>query len=93
MATNDFASHTGSDGAGAIERIRRYYPYDCWLGETIAAGYKAGNAVVSGWEQSEPHREILLRAEFHAIGLALAVNSRARYRWYWTCNFGGHVDT
>jgi len=92
MAEHDFVSHTGSDGVDAIERILRYYPFNSWLGETIGAGFKSGAAVVAGWERSEPHREALMLPDFRAIGLGMAVNTRSRYRWFWTCDLGGEID-
>ncbi|MCC6619595.1 MAG: hypothetical protein IT341_11235 [Chloroflexi bacterium] len=92
MARNDFVAHTSSDGTSAVERIRRYYPYNTWLGENVAAGFTNAAAVVAGWQASPRHREGLLMVEFRAAGVGVAVSEQSRYRWFWTCDLGGEQD-
>jgi uncharacterized protein YkwD len=92
MALHNLVSHASSDGTDAFDRIRQYYPYETWLGENIAAGYRRADAVVDAWRQSPGHHDNLVLGEFQAIGLALAVNQEATYHWYWACDFGGQID-
>lgn len=92
MARHNLISHTSSDGTDAFNRIRSFYPYETWLGENIGAGYPTASAIVGAWQGSAGHNGNLLLAEFQAIGLALAVNEAAPYRWYWACDFGGQRD-
>lgn len=92
MASHNLFSHASSDGTDAFERIRGFYPYDTWLGENIGAGYRSAAALVAAWQQSPYHNDNLLLGEFQVIGLALAINDEATYRWYWACDFGGQPD-
>ena len=49
MATNNFFSHTGSDGSTVAERSADA-GFDTFpLGENIAAGYRSVRAVVLAW--------------------------------------------
>jgi uncharacterized protein YkwD len=92
MARHDRFSHTSSDGTGAFDRIRSFYPYETWLGENIGAGFRTAGAIVGAWQGSPAHNDNLLLAEFQAIGLAVAVNKAATFCWYWACDFGGQRD-
>jgi uncharacterized protein YkwD len=92
LAAHDIVSHTSSDGTDAIARIRRFYPYDTWVGENVAAGYASPDGVVAGWQDSPAHRAGLLLPEFHAVGVGVAANEQSRYRWFWVCDLGGEVD-
>lgn len=92
MAHHDFVAHASSDGTSAVDRIRRYYPYNTWLGENIAAGFTDAAAAVAGWQASPRHREGLLMVEFRVVGVGVAVNEQSRYRWFWTCDLGGEQD-
>ena len=73
MATNDFFSHTGSDGSSAGARITRE-GYD-WAsyGENIAVGYPTVSAVIQGWLGSEGHCRNIMNPGFEEIGAGFAV--------------------
>ncbi|MFQ6058698.1 MAG: S8 family serine peptidase, partial [Anaerolineae bacterium] len=91
MATNNFFSHTGSDGSSPWDRIREAgYPMISG-GETIAGGYINPSAVVDAWMRSLGHRAILL-GSFRDIGVGYAYNSNSTYRHYWTADFGTSSD-
>jgi uncharacterized protein YkwD len=92
MAAHDFVAHDSSDGTGQFERIMRFYPHDTWLGENIGAGYPSVEALMTAWRASPPHHQNLLGPDFRAVGVGLAFNPAARYRWYWTIDLGGHLD-
>jgi uncharacterized protein YkwD len=49
MATNNFFSHTGSDGSGLEDRAANNNFYTFPLGENIAAGYVSVRATVLAW--------------------------------------------
>lgn len=89
MAQHDFVSHIGSDGADAITRIKRFYPRETLLGETIGAGYTDAAALVDGWMASERHRAILLDPGYRTLGLACMLGWQTTYQWHWTADFGG----
>ena len=74
MATNNFFSHTGSDGSSPAQRAKRFnMPY---RGENINLGAGSEAKVVSRWLNSPPHCQVIMKAK-KAIGVAR--NGR-----YWT---------
>ena len=54
-------------------------------GETIAEGYSSASAVMTGWMNSQGHRENILRTSFGSIGVC-AYNYNGRI--YWVQLFG-----
>jgi uncharacterized protein YkwD len=92
MAVHNQMSHVGSDGADPFARIARYYPYETWLGENIAAGFASAGELLAGWQASPHHNENLLRPEFQVVGLSCAFSQHTEYRWFWTADFGGQAD-
>ncbi len=82
MATNNFFSHTGSDGSTPWQRIRRTgYSYST-AAENIAAGYRTAEQVVQGWYNSDGHRSNMLNCNLREIGVAYA--DGGSYGRYWT---------
>jgi uncharacterized protein YkwD len=82
MATNNFFSHTGSDGSTPWDRIRRTgYTYST-AAENIAAGYRTAEQVVQGWYSSSGHRQNMLNCNLREIGVAYA--DGGSYGRYWT---------
>lgn len=82
MVTNNFFSHTGSDGSSPWDRIRRTgYSYSI-AAENIAAGYRTAEDVVQGWYGSEGHRRNMLNCNLREIGVAYA--DGGSFGRYWT---------
>ncbi|MFQ3632936.1 CAP domain-containing protein [Roseiflexus sp.] len=82
MATNNFFSHTGSDGSTPWQRIQRTgYSYST-AAENIAAGYRTAEQVVQGWYNSDGHRRNMLNCNLREIGVAYA--DGGSYGRYWT---------
>lgn len=80
MAKNDFFSHVGLDGTGLKERLATTNILYQSAGENIAAQYPDAPATLTGWLNSEGHREALLEEEFTHLGVGV-------YRFYYTQNF------
>lgn len=88
MATNNFFSHTGSDGSSAGERATRAgYSWSAW-GENIAAGYTSVGAVMQGWIDSPGHCANLMAPIFSHLGAAKHYSATSSYGTYWTQAFG-----
>ena len=90
MGSNDFFSHTGSDGSSAGDRASRAgFEWSAW-GENIAAGgaYAAVNAVMQGWIDSPGHCANLMEPIFTHLGAAKYTDPASRYGTYWTQVFG-----
>ena len=89
MATNNFMSHTGSDGSSARERIvSAGYPGPSW-GENVAGGFSTPTAVVNAWMNSSGHRANILNSGFEHIGVGWAYQAGTTYGNYQAQSFGG----
>lgn len=88
MATNNFFSHTGSDGSSPFERMRRAGYIYRTAGENIAAGQRTVDAVMSGWLSSPGHCSNIMNPNFQDMGAAKVESSSSTYRVYWTAGFG-----
>jgi len=89
MVTNNFFSHTGSDGTTFDQRIRAAgYTPSQKTGEILAAGYTTADTVVQGWYDSPGHKAIMLDCQYRDIGISLEIKDGTQYRYYWTAEFG-----
>ena len=88
MATNNFFSHTGSNGLSVSDRadIAQYN----WraIGENIAAGQPTADIAVQEWLESAGHCENIMSANFRDLGVACVSDTGAQYTDYWTQVFG-----
>jgi uncharacterized protein YkwD len=91
MITNDFLSHSGSDGAWPAQRAcaQGYVPYSwgaCYVGENIGAGYPTAADVLMGWLNSPDHWVNLLWDKYREVGVGYSTGGR--YGHYWTMDLG-----
>ena len=89
MATNDFFSHTGSDGKSPFDRISAAGFPGGAQGENIAAGYSTVAAVVAGWMDNPGHCNNIMSASYTFMGAAYAFNASSSFGHYWVQTFGG----
>jgi len=92
MATNDFVSHTGSDGSSPFDRIADSGYSASIAGENVAAGYRTAAAVVQGWMNSDGHRANILSPSYEHIGVGYVYDENTTYGHYWTTDFGSTKD-
>jgi uncharacterized protein YkwD len=92
MATKNYFSHDSQDGTTWSARIKRYYNYNTYYAENIAAGNAGGDAAFTQWKNSPGHDANMKGTNYRVIGIARAYNASATYKWYWTTDFGGYVD-
>ena len=103
MATKNYFSHTDSLGRDPGTRIASFgYTYYPW-GENIAAGNSDAQNTLNQWINAcdadasgvctYAHRMNMLNPSFKAIGIGRAYGASSTYRWYWTTDFGGVVDS
>jgi hypothetical protein len=90
MVTNNFFSHDSSDGTSFADRVKKYYPCNCYLGENIAAGFTTAQSVFDAWKASAGHNANMLGQYYKVIGIARQPNASGTY--YWTTDFGSDVD-
>jgi uncharacterized protein YkwD len=87
MAEKNYFSHNSFDGSEFPTRFVAQGIYYKTAGENIAAGQRSGVLVYNAWVDSASHRTNMLREEFTHIGIGIAYNSNARYKYYYTQDF------
>ncbi len=87
MATNNFFSHTGSDGSNFVTRAQEAGYTGSPRGECIGWGYPTAESMVDGWMNSPPHRDILLLTSADRIGV-----SHQEDYWTLVVGSGGSID-
>ncbi|MEJ2288215.1 MAG: CAP domain-containing protein [Deinococcales bacterium] len=81
METNDFFSHTGSNGSSLGQRLEAQgYAYS-WAGEDIAYGFTSPETVMAAWLKSPGHCANIMNSHFTDLGTGVAGT-------YWTLDFG-----
>ena len=95
MAGNGQLSHTDSLGRGNVGRLAAF-GYDCtayntWCGESLAAGTATAWETLDAWRKSPVHNDLLLNADFVALGIGCAYNQGSTYGWYWVIELGGEA--
>jgi uncharacterized protein YkwD len=86
MATNNFFSHTGSDGSSFSERIRRTDYSGFPMGENIAGGGTQPAGVVQRWIDSDGHCRNLMNPQATKLGVGFAEGGQ--YGTMWVQKFG-----
>ncbi|NOJ96083.1 CAP domain-containing protein [Corallococcus coralloides] len=88
MGTNNFFSHTGSNGSTPWQRMASAgYSYRT-AAENIAAGYGTAQAVVDGWMASTGHCNNIMNGALKQSGIGYYNAPSSTYRAYWTQDFG-----
>jgi uncharacterized protein YkwD len=82
LVAGQYFSHTGRDGSGVLERIRRsgYLPRGAAyvLGENLAWGSGAlatPGAIVNAWMNSPGHRDNILNPDFREVGVGIVAGN------------------
>lgn len=94
MATKNYFSHTDSLGRDPFQRMAAFgYGYNAYKGENIAAGYGTASQTFAQWRNSAGHNQNMLNPNYKVMGIARVYNAASTYKWYWTNDFGGYVDS
>ncbi len=72
MSSNNFFSHTGSDGSSVGDRVTAQGYTWGMVGENIAQGQTTTGEALTGWQNSPGHNAILLHAAPTEFGFAWA---------------------
>ncbi len=90
QATNNFLSHTGSDGSSYWQREVAAGYTGSWGGEIIYAGSGVSNnpqSAVNWWMNDAPHKAIIL-ADYQDFGAGYAYCPTGTYGGFFTVDFG-----
>lgn len=89
MVSEDFFSHTGSNGSSAGQRAAAAGYVWRSLGENIAAGQPSVATVMGSWMSSPGHCANIMRASHQDIGVSCVSGGAGNsYRSYWTMSLG-----
>lgn len=86
MRDRDYFSHD-SPGQPWYERIAAHYKNWAALGEVIGAQAATAEDMVQAWMDSQPHRLIILSAQFEDAGVGYAEGG-GQYGNYYVIDFG-----
>ncbi|WP_297796265.1 CAP domain-containing protein [uncultured Marinobacter sp.] len=84
MASNNFFSHTGSNGLRVGARVTATGYEWSVVGENIAAGYDDVDTVVQAWLDSPGHCRNIMEPKFSQFAVRRVDTNRADYENYWT---------
>lgn len=76
MARHNIQGHTGSDGSSAKSRARRAGHDDCFVGESLAWGFRDANRIVPLWMNSAGHRQVLLLNGVTKFGVGITQGAK-----------------
>ena len=94
MSSKNYFSHTDSMGRDPFARMSAFgYTFATTKGENLAAGYSDAARTFNQWRNSPGHNAAMLHKDFRAIGVSRVYQMFSTYKYYWTTNFGGVVDT
>jgi uncharacterized protein YkwD len=88
MAQHSYLSHEGRDGSTPADRVTRAGYRWRSVGENIASGPTAPEAVVDGWIKSPHHCANLMAPRYTEMGVAYSVNRASEAGIYWAQLFG-----
>jgi uncharacterized protein YkwD len=102
MAAHDYFDHRDGSGRDPFTRMAAFQGNYSPRGENIAAGHADAQETFDQWREAcDPdaagactfaHRENMLNGSFQVLGIGRAYNAKSSYGWYWTTDFGGHVE-
>ena len=82
-----------STGTDPAERMRACgYDYNTNMGENLAAGQATAAKALAALKASPTHDANLLAKDFKVIGITMVYDEGSDWGYYWTTDFGGHVD-
>ncbi len=86
-------SSNNPEGAEPSDRMEiEGYEYDTATGENLAVGYETAEEAMNTWQESSSHDAAMLDGNYRVMGVARINAPGSVHGWYWTTDFGGHVD-
>ncbi|CAA9413708.1 MAG: Uncharacterized protein, YkwD family [uncultured Rubrobacteraceae bacterium] len=68
------------------------YDHNTAKGENLAVGYETAEEAMQAWKESPAHNAAMLDGNYRVMGVARINVPGSVHGWYWTTDFGGHVD-
>ena len=93
FAHNTESSSYYPDGSQPWDRMEAEgYRYNTAKGENLAVGYETAEEAMKAWKESPSHNAAMLDGNYRVMGVARINAPGSVHNWYWTTDFGGHVD-
>ncbi len=90
MGSLDFFDHNSKDGRVPGDRMKAAgWNGGTYTGENIAAGNATAKGTVAQWMSSPGHCENIMDPGYKFMGTGYFYSASAKYKHYWTQNFGG----
>lgn len=90
MATRNYFDHSTPEGVGPSERMKGAGYLGSYSGENIAAGNQTAESTMAQWMKSPGHCSNIMDKDFKYLGVGTFANPGAKYKFYWTQNFGSN---
>lgn len=87
MATNNFVSHTGSDGSSYQSRAKDA-GYVGTVAENVGGGQRTMDEAIDWWLKSPGHCVSIMNAAHKGYGIACVAKKPSTYTFHWTQLFG-----
>jgi uncharacterized protein YkwD len=84
MASQNFFSHTGSDGLDVSRRVTATGYTWFGIGENIAVGQSSVDEVMQGWLKSPGHCRNIMNDQYREFGVSRVDANDSDYPRYWT---------
>ena len=81
MAEYQYFAHARPNGDSCFTVMDEYNVSWRMVGENIASGYTTPEQVMTGWMNSQGHKENILTSGYTKIGVGIAANSYGRLYW------------
>jgi uncharacterized protein YkwD len=88
MGTNNFMSHTGSNGSTPWQRMNNAGYAWTQAAENVAAGQATPAAVMNSWMNSSGHCNNIMGSGLKHLGVGYFYAPSSTYKHYWTQDFG-----
>ncbi len=88
MATNNFFSHTGSNGTNSASRVENTGYLWVYHGENLAASVESSEKAIALLLDSPGHCQNIMDPNYLELGAACANNNDSQHALYWTQEFG-----
>jgi uncharacterized protein YkwD len=94
MGVKNYFGHHDSQGRDPFVRMKDFgYKFRTTKGENLAAGFSDAVNTFQQWKNSPSHNAAMLNSQFKVIGISRTLIKNSQYRWYWTTDFGGQVES
>ena len=87
-----YCDHTRPNGSSFITALEEAGVFYSFAGENIAAGYPNPESVLTGWMNSQGHRDNILSSNFSHLSIGQTSSANSQWGSYWVQMFIGNCS-